>query len=75
MDKKTMTVGELKEFINNLPDDMEIYITSNDDMPLKIVSDISSEERVGYYKELYIEVEDANKNLGDEYGSKKAKNR
>ena len=46
-----------------LPDDMKIYITSNDDMPLKIVSDISSEERVGYYKELYIEVEDANKNL------------
>ena len=57
MSKETMPVGELKEFISDLPDDMEIYITSNDDMPLKIVSDISSEERVGYYKELYIEVE------------------
>lgn len=60
MSKETMTVGELKEFIKDLPDDMEIYITSKDEMPLKVVSDISPEERVGYYKELYIEVENCN---------------
>ena len=52
-----MTVGELKEFIEDLPDDMIIYITSDDNMPVKRVVDISSEIRVPYYKELYIEVE------------------
>lgn len=52
-----MTVGELKEFIKDLPDDMIIYITSDDNMPVKKVVDISSEIRVPYYKELYIEVE------------------
>lgn len=60
MAKEIMTVGELKEFISDLPNDMKIYITSNDDMPLKIISNLSAEERVGYYKELYIEVEDCN---------------
>lgn len=60
MSKETLTVGELKEFISDLPNDMKVYITSNDDMPLKIVSDISSEIKHGYYKELYIEVEDDN---------------
>ena len=53
-----MTVGELKEFIKDLPNDMIVYITSNDDMPVKKVSDISSEIRIPYYKELYIECED-----------------
>ena len=52
-----MTVGELKEFIEDLPNDMIIYITSDDNMPVKRVVDISSEIRVPYYKELYIEVE------------------
>ena len=52
-----MTVGELKEFIEDLPDDMIIYITSDDNMPVKKVVDVSSEIRVPYYKELYIEIE------------------
>lgn len=60
MAKEIMTVGELKEFINDLPNDMKIFITSDDDMPLKIISNLSAEEKVGYYKELYIEVEDCN---------------
>ena len=60
MDKEALTVGELKEFINDLPEDMKVYVTSNDDMPVKKVIDIQSEERVGYYKELYIEVESLN---------------
>ncbi|WP_029502513.1 hypothetical protein [Lachnoclostridium phytofermentans] len=60
MSKDTLTVGELKEFIEDLPSDMMVYITSNDDMPIKAVIDISSEERVGYYKELYLEVECVN---------------
>jgi len=55
-----MTVGELKEFIVDLPNDMIIYITSDDNMPVKRVVDISSEIRVPYYKELYIEVESEN---------------
>ncbi len=54
-----MTVGELKEFIMYLPNDMKIYITSNDDMPVKQVVNISSATRVPFYKELYIEVESA----------------
>lgn len=57
MNKETMTVGELKEFIKDLPDSMKIYITSNDEQPVKGVVDISSEIRIGYYSELYIEVE------------------
>ena len=56
--KEIMCVGELKEFISDLPDDMKIYITSNDTMPLKVISNLSADERVGKYKELYIEVED-----------------
>ena len=57
MNKETMTVGELKEFIKDLPDGMKIYITSNDEQPVKSIVDISSEIRICYYSELYIEVE------------------
>ena len=55
-----MTVLELREFIADLPDDMIVYITSNDNMPVKKVVDIFYEIRVPYYKELYIEVESEN---------------
>lgn len=60
MAKETLTVGELKKFISELPDDMKVYITSNDDSPVRVVIDISSEERVGYYKELYLDTETLN---------------
>lgn len=53
--KETLTVGELKEFIKDLPDSMDIYITSDDEMPIRKIIDISSDERIGYYKELYLE--------------------
>ena len=58
--KKYLTVGVLKEFINdcNVSDDTKIYITSNDDMPIRGIVDISSEEKVGYYKELYLDTEE-----------------
>ena len=52
--KETMTVGELKEFIGDLPDDMKIYIISDDETAARKVIDISSETRVGYYSELYL---------------------
>lgn len=52
--KKTLTVGELKEFITDLDNDMKIYIISDDEMPVRKVIDISSEEQIGYYKELYL---------------------
>lgn len=58
MKKETMTVGELREFIADLPADMEIYIVSDDEMPVRRVIDVSSEINVGYYKELYINTED-----------------
>lgn len=60
MDTDTLTVGELKEFIEDLPDDMKIYIVSNDEMPIRKVIDISSEEQVGYYKELYLDTVEIN---------------
>ena len=53
--KETMTVGELKEFINELPNDMKIYIVSDDETPTRKIIDISSEIRVGYYSELYLD--------------------
>lgn len=55
MIRETLTVGELKEFIKDLPDSMKIYIVSDDEMPTRKVIDISSEVRVGYYSELYLE--------------------
>lgn len=51
-----MTLGELKTAIKNLPDDLEIYITSQDDMPLKIIEGIDYEINPGHYRELYINV-------------------
>lgn len=53
--KETMTVGELKEFIDELPNDMKIYIVSDDETPTRKIIDISSETRIGYYSELYLD--------------------
>lgn len=55
MRKETMTVGELKEFIVNLPDNMKVYVVSRDEMPVRKVIDISGETRIGYYSELYLD--------------------
>lgn len=55
MKKETLTVGELKEFIEDLPSNMKIYIVSDDEMPIRKIVDISSEIQVGYYKELYLD--------------------
>jgi len=52
--KETLTVGELKEFIADLDNNMKIYIISDDETPVRKIIDISSEEQVGYYKELYL---------------------
>lgn len=58
--QKYLTVGELKEFLNDydVSDDTKIYITSNDDMPIRGIVDISTEKRVGYYNELYLDTEE-----------------
>lgn len=55
--KKYLRVGDLREFLNdcNIDDDTKIYIISNDDMPVRCIVDISSEKRVGYYNELYLD--------------------
>jgi len=58
--KKTLTVGEIKEFITDLDNEMKIYIISDDEMPVRKVIDISSEEQVGYYKELYLNTVELN---------------
>lgn len=61
--QKYLTVGELKEFLNDcdVNDDTKIYITSNDDMPIRGIVDISTEKRVGYYNELYLDTEEIRK--------------
>lgn len=61
--QKYLAVGDLREFLNdcNISDDTKIYITSNDDMPVRSVVNISSEERVGYYKELYLDTVETGK--------------
>lgn len=51
-----MTLGELKAVIKDLPEDLEIYITSDDDMPLKIIENIDYKINPGHYRELYINV-------------------
>lgn len=53
--KKQLTVKDLKEFIEDLPDDMKVYITSDDDMPVRKLVDLSSEIKYGYYSELYLD--------------------
>ncbi|BDR82525.1 hypothetical protein [Clostridium tetani] len=53
-----LTVRDLKEFIKNLPDEMKVYITSTDDMPVRKLVDLSNEIRTGYYSELYLETEE-----------------
>ena len=55
-----MTVGELKEFIKDLPDHMSVYIGSNDEQPVEVVVDLSAEIRVGCYSELYMDVAPVN---------------
>lgn len=57
MNKKYLTVGDLREFLrdSNVSDDAEIYIISDDEIPIRRIIDISSEERVGYYNELYLD--------------------
>lgn len=52
-----ITVGDLKEFIENLPDDMKVFVVSDDERPVEKVIDLGSEIRTGYYKELYLEIE------------------
>ncbi|WP_164968937.1 hypothetical protein [Clostridium tetani] len=46
-----LTVRDLKEFIKNLPDEMKVYITSTDDMPVRKLVDLSNEIRTGYYSD------------------------
>ena len=53
--KKQLTVRELKDFIEDLPDDMKVYITSDDDMPIRQLVDLSSEIKYDYYSELYLD--------------------
>jgi len=53
--KKQLTVKDLREFIEDLPDNMKVFIISDDDMPVRKLIDITSEERIGYYSELYLD--------------------
>ena len=53
-EKEHLTVKNLKEFISELPDNMKIYIVSDDDMPVRKLVDISSETGP-YYSELYLD--------------------
>lgn len=53
-EKETLTVKDLREFIDNLPDNMKVYIVSNDEMPVRKLVDISSEIGAGY-SELYLD--------------------
>lgn len=55
MKNQYLKVKDLKEFIKDLDDEMDIYIVSNDEIPIRGIIDISSETRVGYYKELYLD--------------------
>ncbi|WP_315076266.1 hypothetical protein [uncultured Clostridium sp.] len=53
--KKQLTVKDIREFIEDLPDDMKVFIVSDDDMPIRKLVDITSEVRTGYYSELYLD--------------------
>ncbi|NME63817.1 hypothetical protein HF846_04275 [Clostridium cadaveris] len=59
---KTLTVGELKEFLSDskLPDNAEIFILDKDDIDRSrlIVCDIESDSRTGYYDYLYLTAEE-----------------
>ncbi|APU60214.1 hypothetical protein [Clostridium botulinum] len=59
---KQLEVKDLKEFIEDLPDNMKVYITSKDDMPVRILTGVEWEERTGYYSELYLETEECGSN-------------
>ena len=52
--KEQLVVKDLKEFISELPDNMKIYIVSDDDMPVRKLVDISSETE-HCYSELYLD--------------------
>lgn len=52
--KPHLTVKDLKEFIADLPDNMKVYIVSDNEMPVRKLVDIESDERTGYYSELYL---------------------
>jgi hypothetical protein len=53
-----LTVKELKDFIADLPDHMKVFIVSDDEMPVRKLIGISSEERAGCYCELYLDTAD-----------------
>lgn len=53
--KETLTVKDLKEFIADLPNDMKIFIVSDDEMPVRRLIDISAETKSGCYSELYLD--------------------
>lgn len=55
--KKSLTVKELKELIADLPDEMKIYIVSDDEMPIRTIVGVSSEIKKGFYSELYLNTE------------------
>lgn len=57
--KETLTVKDLKDFISDLPDDMEIYIVSDDEMPVRRLVDMTSDIGHGYYSELYLDTVEA----------------
>lgn len=61
--RKYLTVGDLRKFINDssISDDTEIYIISNDNMTSRRIIDISSETKVGYYNELYLDTVETRK--------------
>lgn len=61
MKNQYLKVKDLKEFIKDLDDEMDIYIVGNDEMPIRGIIDISSETRVGYYKELYLDTAEIGK--------------
>ena len=49
-----LTVKELKEEIKDLPDNMKIYVVSDDDIPVRLVTGVEWETKIGYYSELYL---------------------
>lgn len=56
---KHLTVKDLKNFIADLPDHMKIFIVSDDEMPVRKLIGISSEERAACYCELYLDTVDS----------------
>lgn len=52
---KCLTVGELKKYLTDLPDNMLAYIVSDDEMPVRKLVGLSSNQIMGYFSELYLD--------------------